>query len=134
MAQWIQALESDVACAKRPPGALKTPAKSRAAGSTRFTRRTAQPATAAKKIKEVSLKAITLDQALRDTDRLLGEKLEVINSAVVWVPEELTETVAPQIELLGDYAKLYRFQSPREQTQFWAMMDKLTRGHIESIV
>jgi len=84
---------------------------------------------AAKKIKEVSLKAIALDQALKDTDRLLGEKLEVVNSAVVWVPEELQEAVAPQIDILGDYARLYRFQSAREQTQFWDMMKKLTRGH-----
>lgn len=91
--------------------------------------RSSTAATAAKKIKEVSLKAIALDQAAKDTERLLGEKLEVINSAVVWVPEELNEAVAPQIEILGDYAKLYRFHSQREQGQFWSMMQRLTKQH-----
>jgi hypothetical protein len=90
--------------------------------------RSGSAAAAAKKIKEVSLKAISLDQALKDTDRLLGDKLEVVNSAIVWVPDELTEVVAPQIDILGDYAKIFRFQSQREQAQYWAMMNKLTKG------
>ena len=94
--------------------------------------RGASSSTVSKKIKEVSLKSIALDQALKDTERLLGEKLEVVNSAVVWVPEELSEAAAPQLEILGDYARLYRFQSQREQAQFWNMMHKLTKQHAEA--
>ena len=85
-------------------------------------------AAAAKKIREVSLKAIALDQAAKEPDRLLGEKLAVNTTAVVWVPEELADAVGPQIDILEDYCgKIYRFQNDREQGQYWDHMKRLTR-------
>jgi hypothetical protein len=87
-------------------------------------------AAAAKKIKEVSLKAIALDQASKEPDRLLGDKLKVNTQAVVWVPEELTNVVGPQIDILEDYCgKIFRFQNDREQSQYWDLMKRLTKQY-----
>ena len=48
--------------------------------------------------------------------------------AVVWVPDELTDVVAPQLDILGDYCqKLYRFHNQREQVQYFEMMKGLTK-------
>lgn len=92
--------------------------------------RTTSVATAAKKIKEVSLKAIALDQAAKEPDRLLGEKLKVNTTAVVWIPEELADTVGPQIDILEDYCgKIFRFQHQREQAQYWELMKRLTKNY-----
>lgn len=85
---------------------------------------------AAKKIKEVSLKAIALDQAKKEPDRLLGEPAEVKTTAVVWVPDELTDIVAPQLDILEDYCqRIYRFQNDRERVQYWDMMKNLTKHY-----
>jgi hypothetical protein len=95
--------------------------------------RTTTVAAAAKKIREVSLKAIALDQAAKEPDRLLGEKLAVKTSAVVWVPEELDHIVGPQIDILADYCDtVYRFQNQREQAQYWASMNRLTKQYAEA--
>lgn len=91
--------------------------------------RTSTPLAAAKKIKEVSLKAIALDQAKKDPERLLGEKLAVKNHTIVWVPQELEDAVGAQVDILSGYSHIYRFQNQREQVQFWDMMNKLTKGH-----
>lgn len=92
--------------------------------------RTTTVAAAAKKIKEVSLKAIALDQATKEPDRLLGEKLDVKTSAVVWVPEELSNAVGAQLDILEDYCgAIYRFQNQREQVQYWDRMNKLTKQY-----
>ena len=92
--------------------------------------RTTTVAAAAKKIKEVSLKAIALDQAAKEPDRLLGENLAVHTSAVVWVPDELADAVGPQLDILEDYCgKIYHFQHPREQAQYWAQMKRLTKEY-----
>lgn len=86
---------------------------------------------AAKKIKEVSLKAIALDQAQKEPDRLLGDQLAVKATAVVWVPDELADVVAPQLDILDDYCqRIYRFHNPREQSQYWAMMKDLTKQFV----
>jgi len=95
--------------------------------------RTTTLAAASKKIKEVSLKAIALDQAIKEPDRLLGEKLVVNTSAVVWVPEELADAVGPQLDILEDYCgKIYRFQNQREQIQYWEQMKRLTKKYAEA--
>lgn len=95
--------------------------------------RTNSLAAAAKKIKEVSLKAIALDQAAKEPERLLGEHSQVKTTAVVWVPDELADVAAPQLDILGDYChKLYRFQNPREQAQFFDMMKNLTKRYAEA--
>ena len=91
--------------------------------------RASTPVAAAKKIKEVSLKAIAMDQAKKDPERLLGENLEVKTHTVVWVPQELEDTVGPQVDILEGYSTIYRFQNQREQVKFWDMMSKLTKGH-----
>lgn len=93
--------------------------------------RSTTAAAAAKKIKEVSLKAIALDQAAKEPDRLLGDELRVKTTAVVWVPEELQSVVAPQLDILEDYCgRIYRFQHTREQAQYWEMMKDLTKHHV----
>lgn len=90
--------------------------------------RTSSMGAAAKKIKEVSLKAIAMDQAKKEPERLLGDSLQVKTMAVVWVPDELTDVVAPQLDILGDYCqKLYRFHNQREQVQYFEMMKGLTK-------
>lgn len=92
--------------------------------------RTATPAAVAKKIKEVSLKAIALDQAKKEPDRLLGDNAAVKRTAVVWVPDELQDVARPQIDILGDYCdRVYRFQHQREQAQYWTMMKDLTKQY-----
>ncbi len=90
--------------------------------------RTSSMGAAAKKIKEVSLKAIAMDQAKKEPERLLGDSLQVKTMAVVWVPDELADVVAPQLDILGDYCqKLYRFHNQREQVQYFEMMKNLTK-------
>ena len=90
--------------------------------------RTSSMGAAAKKIKEVSLKAIAMDQAKKEPERLLGDSLQVKTMAVVWVPDELTDVVAPQLDILGDYCqKLYRFHNQREQVQYFELMKNLTK-------
>lgn len=92
--------------------------------------RSATTSAAVKKIKEVSLKAIALDQAAKEPSRLLGDASKVKTTAVVWVPEELQTAVAPQIDILDDYCeRIYRFHNQREQAQFWEMMNKLTKNY-----
>ena len=88
---------------------------------------------AAKKIKEVSLKAIALDQAAKEPDRLLGDAADVKTTAVVWVPDELASVVAPQLDILEDYCqRIYRFQHDRERTQYWDMMKNLTKHYAQA--
>lgn len=92
--------------------------------------RTNSIGSAAKKIKEVSLKAIALDQAKKEPDRLLGDHADVKTTAVVWVPDELASVVAPQLDILEDYCqRIYRFQHDRERTQYWDMMKNLTKHY-----
>lgn len=92
--------------------------------------RTSSIGAAAKKIKEVSLKAIALDQAQKEPDRLLGERLNVKTTAIVWVPEELASVVAPQLDIMEDYCqRIYRFQHDRERVQYWDMMKNLTKHY-----
>ena len=50
---------------------------------------------------EVSLKAIALDQALKDTERLLGDKLDVVNSAVIGVPENCLKPLPHSLKFLA---------------------------------
>lgn len=81
---------------------------------------------AAGKIKDVSLKAITLDQAARDTQRLLGDDKEVKPYAAVWVPDDLEKIVQLQIDILDSYCRtLYRFNKPREAEAYFALMAKV---------
>jgi hypothetical protein len=91
--------------------------------------RVTNPKSALKKIKEVSLKAIALDQAAKDSGRLLGEDGKVVKNAVVWVPDELQELVAPQIDILADYAELFRFNNNREKVRYLDMMSDLTKSN-----
>ena len=78
----------------------------------------------------MSLKAIALDQATKEPDRLLGEKLTVNTIAVVWFPDDLANAVGPQLDILDDYCdKIYRFQNQREQLQYWEQMKRLTKKY-----
>ena len=81
------------------------------------------PKAAAGKIKEVSVKAITLDQATRDTKRLLGDVMEVMPYAAVFVPPELEKAVAPQLEIMRTYCnELFRFERAKEADNYWRLM------------
>lgn len=87
------------------------------------------PKAAGGKIKEVSLKAITLDQARRDPLRLLGDKKAVLPYAAVWVPDDLEKIVEPQIEVLRTYcSQLFRFNRPREADAYYALMSRVMEG------
>jgi hypothetical protein len=84
---------------------------------------------AASKIKEVSIKGVTLDQAKRYTERLLGDKKEVLPYAAVWVPDELERLVEPQLEVLNSYCrKLYRFNKPKEAEAYYSLMADVMEG------
>jgi hypothetical protein len=91
--------------------------------------RVTNPKSALKKIKEVSLKAVALDQADKYSGRLLGETADVVKNAVVWVPDELQEMVAPQMEILAGYAHLFRFNNNDEKVRYLEMMRDLTKSY-----
>lgn len=80
------------------------------------------------KLKEVSVKAITLDQARRDTERLLGDRKVVHGYAAVYVPDDLEAVVQPQLQVLQGYCKhVFRFDQRDGAAEYYDLMGRITK-------
>jgi hypothetical protein len=69
------------------------------------------------KIKEVSLKAITLHQS----DRLLGNTGSKF--CLIWMPPEFEDIAKPHIDVLGQYAdEILLYNKENERKHYWKRM------------
>lgn len=78
------------------------------------------------KIKEVSVKAVTLHQAPKALD---VKSEEVKGYALVWVPPEFESIAAPHLRVMSDFTpNIMRYDRPEERERYW----KLVAGWVEN--